>query len=304
MYKYTAYGLVVDSEIPLPELPAAENDSAEVTIKYQKIDWAPPECSQEIRYWQIEMESVYFFWKYGGKFLVRGGTEIIVDPIPNLEANYIIRPAILGPLLGIILHQRNYLILHGSGIRFGDRARIFLGNKGQGKSTIAATLVRLGHQMIVDDIAAITFNESGDPILLPGFPQIKLWPDAVKSALGDNPESFRKIHPLVEKRARPTWDNFCSKSVNLERVYILKTGSNLGIQNLNTQEAIKELIANSYIPMTLGNKFTQLNNISQHLSHCADIVNKIPICSLERSRSLDSLPEVAYLVKRDLSRVL
>ncbi len=300
MYKYTAYGLAIESAMPLPELPISKTASAEVTIHYQTIDWQPPECAEEYRYWHIEEESAYFYWKYGGKFLVRGGREIIVDPIPNLEEDYIIRQPILGPLLGMILHQRNYLILHGSGVKIGDRACLFLGVKGQGKSTMAATFYGQGHQMMVDDVAAIAFDDSGNPILLPGFPQIKLWPDSVKSALGDRPENFRKIHPLIEKRARPTFDGFFSKSLPLERIYILQIGSNLGIKQLNPQEAIKELIGNSYIAMTLGQKFSQLNNISQHLRHSATIVNKIPICSLERLRSLDLLPEVACLVEKDM----
>jgi hypothetical protein len=234
--------------------------------------------------------------------LVKGGKEIIVDPISDLEEDYIIRQPILGPLLGMILHQRNYLILHASGVKIGDRACLFLGVKGQGKSTMAATLYGRGHQMMVDDVAAIAFDGSGNPILLPGFPQIKLWPDSVKSALGDQPESFSKIHPLVEKRARPTFDGFFSKPLPLQRIYILQIGSNFDIKQLNPQAAIKELIGNSYIPMTLGDKFSQLNNVAQHFRHCAALVNTISICSLARPRALDLLPEVARLVEADLNQ--
>lgn len=302
MYKYTAYGLGIHSAMPLPELPISQNSSAEVTISYQTIDWQPPECAQEYRYWQIEGESAYFYWKYGGKFLVRGGTEIIVDPIPNLEEDYIIRQPILGPLLGIILHQRNYLILHASGIKFGDRACLFLGVKGQGKSTMAATLYGRGHQMMTDDVAAIAFDDSDNPMLLPGFPQIKLWPDSVKSALGDRPESFSKIHPLIEKRARPTFDGFFAQPLPLHRIYILQIGSNLEIKQLNPQEAIKELIGNSYVAMNLGDKFSQLNNVAQHFRQSASLVNKMAIYSLERSRSLDLLPQVAGLVEKDMNK--
>jgi hypothetical protein len=302
MYKYKAYGLGIHSAILLPELPVNQNVPREVTISYQTIDWQPPDCSQEYRYWHIEGESAYFYWKYGGKFLVRGGTEIIVDPIPNLEEDYIIRQPILGPLLGMILHQRNYLILHASGVKIGDRACLFLGVKGQGKSTMAATLYGRGHQMMVDDVAAIAFDDGGKPILLPGFPQIKLWPDSVKSALGDRPESFSKIHPLIEKRARPTFDGFFSNSLPLDRIYILQIGSNLGIRQLNPQAAIKELIGNSYIAMTLEDKFSQLNNVAQHFRQSASLVNKVQFCSLERPRSLDLLPDVARLVEADLNQ--
>ncbi|AFZ34361.1 Hpr(Ser) kinase/phosphatase [Stanieria cyanosphaera PCC 7437] len=302
MYKYMAYGLGIQSAMPLPELPISKTAPTEITIDCQSIDWQPPQCAETPRYWHIEGESAYFYWKYGGKFLVKGGRKIVVDPIPNLEEDYIIRQPILGPLLGMILHQRNYLILHASGVKIGDRACLFLGVKGQGKSTMAATLYGRGHQMMVDDVAAVSFDNSGNPILLPGFPQIKLWPDSVKSALGDTPESFSKIHPLVEKRARPTFDGFFSKPLSLHRIYILQIGSNLGIKQLNPQEAIKELIGNSYIAMTLGDKFSQLNNVAQHFCQSASLVNKVKICSLERPRSLDLLPEVARLVEADLNQ--
>jgi hypothetical protein len=305
MYKYKAYGLVINSVMPLPELPIAKEEDVltetKVIIDYQTVDWQPSIQTDENRSWHIEGESVYFYWKYGGKFLVRGGKEILVDPLPNLEKDYIIRQPILGPLLGMILHQRNYLILHASGIRIGDRACLFMGVKGQGKSTMAATLYGRGHQMMVDDVAAIYFDGSGNPILLPGFPQIKLWPDSVKSALGDRPESFSKIHPLIEKRARPTFDGFFSKPLPLERIYILQIGSNLEIKQLNPQEAIKELIGNSYVAMNLGHKFSQLNNVAHHFRQSASLINQVSVCSLERPRSLDLLPEVARLVEEDMN---
>jgi hypothetical protein len=201
----------------------------------------------------------------------------------------------------MLLHQRQYLVLHASAMAIGDSAAVFLGPKGQGKSTMAATLYGRGHKQMTDDAAAININSDASPILLPGFPQIKLWPEAVTAALGDNPEELRKIHPQVEKRARPTIDNFLQKSLPLKRVYILSQGSNVEIKPLSIQEAVTKLIANSYIPMLLGNKFLQTETTALHLRQCTHIAKNIPIYSLERPRSLDLLPKVAQLVEEDLA---
>lgn len=301
-YKYKAYNLSFASCIALPQLQVSQDKQTDVTISWGKIDWHPPQEVERNVCWHVDGDDVYFYWQFSGKYLLRGGKEIIIEPLPEVTREHIIGLPILGPVMAMILHQRNYLILHASGIKIGDHACVFLGCKRQGKSTMAATLYGRGNKMMADDIAAVTLDTQGNFILLPGFPQIKLWPDSVIAALGnDNPENLPEVYPNAVKRACPTFDNFFSESLPLKRIYILGSAEQPEIKSCSVQEAVKHLVGNSYIPIALGNKFVQSGNAAQHFYDCTKIVNQIDVCSLNRPRSLDLLPEVAQLVEQDMT---
>jgi ABC-type glutathione transport system ATPase component len=74
-----------------------------------------------------------------GAFLVRGGREIMIDAVPGVDARTL-RLSLLGPALALVLHQRGRFVLHASTVAVAGSAIAFLGEKGWGKSTIAAAL--------------------------------------------------------------------------------------------------------------------------------------------------------------------
>ncbi|MBW4612036.1 MAG: serine kinase [Desmonostoc vinosum HA7617-LM4] len=300
MYFYQAYGLDICSVLPLPELQSSTQIEADIVIRYGEINWSLPTPTPSWNYFHLDGESAYLYWEVVGKFLVRSGKEIIIDPLPNVEES-VMRLPLLGAVLGMLLHQRQFLVLHGSAVAVDGNAVVFLGRSGQGKSTMAATLYGRGHKLIADDVAAVNVDSIAEPVLLPGFPRIKLWPDAATAALGDDPQSLRKIHPEVEKRDRPTVDNFLQSSLTLKRIYVLSVGSTVQIKPLQPTEAVTQLIANSYIPMLIGKKFIQSAKAPLHLHQCTNLAKSLPLYNLERPRSLDLLPDVASLVETDLA---
>jgi hypothetical protein len=301
MYRYTAYGLNICSALPLPELkPSTELAATDIVIRWGKVHWLLPEPGPSRNYFHFEEEDAYLYWEVVGKFLVRAGKEIIIEPRAGVEEN-LLRLPLLGTVLAMALHQRQQLLLHGSAIALGDQAVVFIGASGQGKSTMAATLYGRGHRIMGDDIASINLEKPRIPMLIPGFPQIKLWPEAVTAALGDDPETLRKIHPDVEKRARSTVDRFFEHPLPLRRIYVLAEGSSVQIRPLKPQEAIAKLVGNSYIPMVMGEAFTRSQGVALHIQQCGRLVRDIPVYSLERPRSLALLSAVAHLVEEDLA---
>ena len=301
MYSYTAYGLNIASDFSLPELQSStENLEADLIIRRGKVDWSLPQPLESWSYFHLDGDSAYLCWQVVGKFLVRAGKEIIVEPFANVEEQ-VIRLPLLGSVLAMVLHQRQFLILHGSAVAINDGAAIFVGAKGQGKSTMTATLYGRGHQLITDDVAALTVDDFGVHTLIPGFPQIKLWPEAVKAALGDEAETLRKIHPKVEKRARPTLERFSTTPLTVKKIYVLGTGTTPQIKPLQPQDAVASLIANSFIPMLLGKEFRRDRQTALHFHQCANLAKSLPVCRLERLRSLELLDTIARLVEEDLA---
>jgi hypothetical protein len=311
MYNYTAYGLSIDSELVLPELqPLSKLDiPADLTIRLGTINWDVSEPDNSGRYFQVNREEAYLYWEVVGKFWVRSGKEIIVEPVKDASTQ-IVRLPLLSSVLAIVMHQRQHLVFHASAVAIHNQAAIFLGPKGQGKSTMVAALCGQGHQLLTDDVTALAQNALAQNALaqdngsgyaiLPGYPQIKLFPEAAQASLGDNPATLSRLHPEVEKLARPIPEHFWKTALPLKRIYILAEGATPEIESLGSQTAMARLIGNSYIPYLLGQQFLQSADAAWHMRQCASLAQSVPIYRLVRPRNLDLLPLIAQMVEADV----
>ncbi len=295
MFSYTTGGVSIHSALPLPELLGGEA-GADVEIRMGRVDTQLSEASPKGTCLRATPEEVCLSWEDVGSFLVRGGREIIVEPAAGVEES-VLRLFILGPALAVLLHQRGRLVLHGSAVAVDGRAVVFLGGPGWGKSTLEAALYARGHGILADDVTAVD-ADAGSPMVFPGFPQLKLWPEAA-AALGDGPETLARIHPMLEKRARPAGRGFPEAPLPLKRVYVLARGPAHEIEPLRPQEALVELVRHSYCARLL-----QALDARRHFLHCASLANRVPICRLKGERSLSVLPDLAQLVEGDLGRTV
>jgi hypothetical protein len=228
-----------------------------------------------------------------GGFSVQKGREIIIDPAPGVS-DQMLRLVLLGPCIGAILYQRGSLPLHASAVATDGVAVAFMAERGWGKSTTAAAMHARGHALVADDITAIRFDDVGNPNVLPGYPQFKLWPDAA-AFLGDVPEDLPKLNPDLEKRGRPVFTAFETASLPLERIYVLDQGESPGIKSLTPQEAFSKLVHHTY-----GRQLFQAVRTSTHFAQCAKIVRSVSMRGLKRPYSLDCLTEVVRLIEEDL----
>ena len=90
---------------------------------------------------------------------------------------------LLGPILGFVLRLRGTLSLHASVVELDRKAIAILGPAGAGKSTLAAAFAMAGHRVLSDDITPVLFDERGRFMAQPGYPRLRLWPDAVRSSM-------------------------------------------------------------------------------------------------------------------------
>ena len=224
---------------------------------------------------------------------MRGGREIVVDPVPGVE-EALLRLVILGPVLGALLQQRGQLVLHGSAVAIADGAVAFLGDKGWGKSTVAAALYSRGYGIVADDITAVDVS-TGCPMVQPGFPQLKIWPDTAVS-LGDALETLPQLHSQSEKRARRVDRGFPQAPLPLRAIYVLAQGTTPKLEPLAFGKAFLELVRHSYRTELLG-----ANGASSHFLQCASITKSTRIRYLRIPRSLSILPDVARLVEEDVA---
>jgi hypothetical protein len=296
MWIYTAYGLSIQSDLALPELVAAEDrPEVDVVVRLGSVRPVAPEGDWTEGYVYGDAQEAYIYVEGVGSILVRGGREIVVDPAPGVEER-VLRLFLLGGALGLLLHQRGLFVLHASAVAVHDAAAVFLGMSGEGKSTMAAAMHARGHAVMVDDVVAIDLSAAGRPLVLPAFPQLKLWPDAT-GLLGDRPEALSLLHPDEEKRARPARDGFSQQPLPLAGIYVLDEGACPEIEPLRPQEAFAELLCYSYAVGLLGPSAST----PAHFRQCVDLAGRATISRLRRQRSLSALPEVAQFVEQHLA---
>jgi hypothetical protein len=287
-----AYGLAIQSELPLPDAPGT-NAEAQVIFRMGKV--AKPEGDPNAeRLYQIDRKNFHVFWRGVGTFLIRVGSEVVFEPDPDTE-EAILRLYLLGPVLGILLHQRGFLVLHASVVSIAGAAVGFLGEKGWGKSTTAAALNARGHALIADDILAIHPDKDSLPMVQPGLSQFKLWPEAVAASFGDDATKLARLHSKAEKRIRPAFVGSSPRLAPLRRLYLLDAGACLVSVPLSSSAALMTLVRHSY----LAHLMPALEGVERNFIQCARVVRGIKLYRLERPKNLKALDQIVDLIEAE-----
>ena len=148
---YKAFGLTVSSSMPCPELLPGAGEP-DVTVTYGDVPRDLAGAKGRGVCYQAAPGELLLRVDGVAQFLVRGGSEIIIDRHPAASDDDV-RLFLLGSAFGALLHQRGILALHGSTVKVGDGCVVFLGRSGMGKSTLATILARRGYPCLGDDVA-------------------------------------------------------------------------------------------------------------------------------------------------------
>lgn len=290
MFSYVAYGLGIHSALELPELTPGSSPP-DVVVRPGHVTVPPTTVPASNGLLHTSGDEDCLYWPDVGAFLLRHGREVTFDPRPGVTSG-VLRLYLLGPVLGLLLHQRGLFILHASAIVLDGGVVAFLGHSGRGKSTTAAMLHARGGTVVADDALAVDLAAPGGPAALPGFPQLKLLPDAV-TALGENPEDLPRIHPGDDKRSRVV-SAVATTSRPLRRLYVLTDADALSLEPLYGHAAVFEVLQHSFVAPALE----QLGS-SRFLAECTRLAAAVPVRRLRRPRSLAKLDELAALVEAD-----
>jgi len=293
VFSYIAYGLGIRSSLALPELEAGDGTADAVVRRGRLASWPAPASGLGMSA-HVTAALACFSWADVGTVLVRDGARIIVDAAPRV-AESILRLYVLGPALATLLRQRGLLVLHASAVSVGGEAIAFLGGPGWGKSTTAAALHARGHGVLADDIVAVA-PTAGGPVVLPGFPRLKLWPDASR-AIGEAPERLPRVHPSLEKREFRATRGFSREPLPLRCLYVLGEGDELEAEPLTRQQALVELLRHSYGARVLHGVKTD-----SHFRQSASLASCVPVSRLRNRRSLATLTDVARFIEEDLAQ--
>jgi hypothetical protein len=288
---YRAYGLNIQSEIPLPELPCILEEP-EVCIREGKIEEAWNR-TKRVRDFIKTSDGVLLSWRRLGRFLIRDGSEVLVELVPGAD-KMLVRHLILGPVLGVLNFQRGIMFFHASAVALPTGGVAFMASKGHGKSTQAAAFVRRGHALITDDL--LLLKEGQNRIwAVPGVPFIKLWPKTL-ALMGEDPCDHSWLNIIQRKQTLNKEDFFVKNTVAMQAVYLLEDGPQVEIKRLSSKDALIQLMPHWYGALFQGELLSILG-LERHFRDCTAIVKNLPVYRLRRPISFDFLPAICEAIE-------
>ncbi|MCX0402031.1 hypothetical protein [Clostridium perfringens] len=244
---YKVYGLIVESDIEIPELLSIDKNENKVDIKIKK-DIIPKDVIEKIpsySWFKYDVDSMVFTVKNIGSFYIYDGKNIIVQPSENAD-NQGIKTFILGTSFGMILLQRNKVAIHGGAILIGENAIILTGQSGAGKSTLTNAFRQYKYPFMADDVSSTI--ELQDVIFIePAYPQQKICRDAMEK-MGYRIDDFKLIDEDREKYVIPTHESFVKEKRKLQAIFEIEPydGEEVKIEEISGGEKMKTILRNIY----------------------------------------------------------
>lgn len=319
---YSAYGLSIGCDFPLPELmplEAVPNPDVRVRLADSCGESLEPleslECARANpvqAFCRLRRNLAEIAWPDVGRFHLEMGRDVRIEPAPEVPETTL-RAHFEGPVLSMLLYQRGFLVLHASAAALFDLsdewgAVGFLGYSGDGKSTMAAALHARGHRMVSDDIVAVPLPGAAAPLdsrfhlyssapaqrfplVFPAYPQLRLWPQSVR-ALGEDASVLPLLYPHQERRVRRVAQGFETAGVPLRALFVLEESENLTLRRFTPAQAIVQLVQHSYC-LNLGDP----REAAAQFGKCGALAQTLPVFGLQRPKDLSRLAEVAAFIE-------
>ena len=300
MQVYRAFGLRIGSELPLPELPVSDGEP-EVWIRRGSVgEW---QGDATIRYgerffirgqeWMIRFKLLPF------AALIRDGKSIQVEANPAQDI--IASLHILGSCTGALLFQRGLVPLHGNTTATKHGIAMFVGKIGAGKSATTMAMLSRGHRLVADDVSGVSIEagiQAAPPLVMPGFPRLKLWSASLKH-FGCDPAKFQHLRPGLDKFHVPVSERFIDEPQPLRAIYILEPGDAPEVR-VRTLSGLAKLQA--LRPHLYKLRFPDaIQNFPPLMAKFCRLVDLVRVSIVERPRAGNSIEAVADAIERDLA---
>jgi len=292
--RHRLYGLTIDSDIALPELP--ESDAvAQITIRRGTLTaagagwfdiWPHSDRDRSVR--AIRTAAGY---------RIRFGEEPVFDVTRRGAIVYDAagcEPALLRHLL--IDHvvplwlSLDALVLHASGVAFADGISAFVGPGGVGKSTLALALARTGHRIVSDD-GLLLRAEGGRFTATAAYQGVRLWSDSAAALGADAGPSIAGAasHKDCYREAAA----FGAAAGTLRRLYVLDPAEAVDVScaAVSGADAAIEIVRQTY-RLALDDA----QALAAQLDAIVALARAVPVWRLSFPRALGGLPALAARV--------
>ena len=195
----------------------------------------------------------------------------------------------LNQVVPLTLSQQGRLVLHGSAVNSGGRALAFLGDSGQGKSTLAGFFASHGMPFLTDD-GLFVDQVDGRVTVMPGHHSIRLWADSESSLLPSGSQRADAVQFTNKSRFHADGVfRHCADAIELRCIYFLgKSGvDSVQISSMPAAAAFMALVNHSFL---LDTESTEV--LARHFSQLKALIGATKVFSLDYPRDFSRLPQV------------
>lgn len=284
--KYIAYNTIIESDIDLG-LPKAEGET-QILIKKSK--FLLPKLSKTKIYRAGNQafhaqtaDATFLSWPGQVDFKIQENF-IEYQADSSLDEG-LLRIFITSEALGTALFLRGMFLLHGSAVVINNKAQVYIGTPGAGKSTTVAAFAKAGFSVLSDDMVALKLNDSGEIVVVPAFADVKIWQDAVENL----DWKTQDLKPAWEGKNKYifTQENFDSFSeIQLSQVNIIKKpNAFIKIPVLGMIEYPVTLL--KYFP--LAHQLVKGEALKNHFLFSIAIAKQAAIIQMRRTKNFEEL---------------
>jgi hypothetical protein len=276
---HQAFGLSWFFPFPFPFFsPTLKKMPADVVVELGCLPPISPDATQTTEWAFASLDKVHIDFPTVAKILVSNGNRVQIEEYAD-GTQESLALLLMGGAASIILQQRGFFPLHGSGVATARGAVIFVGQSGAGKSTTLGSFVQQGYKMLCDDLAAIRLDDNGVAWLYPGVPLYKLCPDSAE-ALKVPTSDLSRVKAELSKFIVPVTGCQADEALPVHAIYELSIHRDpaLKIESKNGSDKFNILLNH-----TMG-KFS-FRSMGLHTTHfrCAiALANTIHIASIRR----------------------
>lgn len=296
------YGLTIESPFPLPGSVAVAHpgEAPDVTIHWEpESAWRsasvaltePDAEGLRPRVGETAEGALCVEWRREVQFVFPPENDRIIVVCSRSQLTYV-PAAVIGVGMGLLLHRRGLLCLHGAALHIHGRTIALLGESGAGKSTTSAALITRGAIPLSDDLVVLRPQDGGF-VVEPGSAGFRLDEAATEQILGADTALPRL--PWVDKLL---WEAAPEERTAqpLDAIYLLgDAGDGDGVQigpPLPPLTALRELME-AWYPPGLKPLLTQAR-----LDDLRAVAERVPARIVRFPRQWDILPDLYEALAR------
>ncbi len=298
------YGLALQSplDLPCPRTSLARGPDVRLRAAHPTRFRSLRPSSRGRRDWfyyrRLRSGASYLRWTGLFEFLVSAdGHEIRYRPLRHATAESL-GAYLLGQVVSFSLLAFGIEPLHGTVVVVDGEAIGFLGDCGDGKSTLGAAFLRLGHPILTDDLVVLERSEPGY-VVQPGMPRIKLFPGVARRVLGSEARA-PQLNDATAKRILPLGPGEAyGAPVPLRALYVLsgrsaasrRHASGVAIAPLSPASACLELVRHTFNTVVVDRE-----RLARQFAFASEVAAAVPVRRLRYPRRLAALPAVCEAV--------